>query len=491
MVRLVSGVLSSLFFILNAQADIYSASNALSRGDYATAVAEFTKLSEKGDARVQVHLGSMYHTGEGVEQNNSEAVRWYRMAADRGDATAQYNLGTLYRSGKGVEQNYSQAKRWFRQATDQGYAAAQNELVSLERSAAANVATRTIQAKPEILPIEETNQVVAQQTTESTTPVQIAKTEPAPEPVAANESIADIEEPAKKPLFSVEKKNRLTLDKSELDIVEPVTPAETEIEKQVTTQDELPGVEVPAEIADVAEPASVNTALGIHIPSNAESGSSGGLFSALGKFFSGGDKKTETTFSEHDIQTESDDVLIAKVEAPAPVIDEIELAQEVEIDLSQYSVSAGRRALRYSDYNEAVKQFKPLAENGDSEAQAHLGSLYYVGNGVKQNFNEAYNWYRKSADQDNMDAQYSIGNMYLLGEGVEQNNSDAAKWYALAADQGHDSAKHNLANLQKTQITEPQLEIETSTINNTQLVSLDSDITTASIEVAPISRTVN
>ncbi len=70
MTHLLSGALLSLLFIFNVHADIYSASNALSRGDCATAVAEFTKLSEKGDANAQVNLGYMYYVGEGLPQDS-------------------------------------------------------------------------------------------------------------------------------------------------------------------------------------------------------------------------------------------------------------------------------------------------------------------------------------------------------------------------------------------------------------------------------------
>ena len=49
----------------------------------------------------QNNLGAMYGTGRGVEQNDAEAVRWYRRAADQGHALAQNNLGVRYRDGRG------------------------------------------------------------------------------------------------------------------------------------------------------------------------------------------------------------------------------------------------------------------------------------------------------------------------------------------------------------------------------------------------------
>ncbi len=54
---------------------------------------EMRVLAEQGDAAAQVALGVRYFDGEGVPQDDAEAVRWYRLAADQGDAFAQFTLG--------------------------------------------------------------------------------------------------------------------------------------------------------------------------------------------------------------------------------------------------------------------------------------------------------------------------------------------------------------------------------------------------------------
>ena len=55
----------------------------------------------------------MYLDGDGVPQNDAEAVRWYRLAADQGHADAQYNLGVRYANGRGVPQDDVQAHMWY------------------------------------------------------------------------------------------------------------------------------------------------------------------------------------------------------------------------------------------------------------------------------------------------------------------------------------------------------------------------------------------
>lgn len=73
MTRFLSIALLSIYTFAS-QADIYSANDALSRGDYEIAVKEFTKLAGNGDANAQANLGYMYYAGEGVAQSFENAV---------------------------------------------------------------------------------------------------------------------------------------------------------------------------------------------------------------------------------------------------------------------------------------------------------------------------------------------------------------------------------------------------------------------------------
>ncbi len=66
--------------------------------------------------------------GQGVEQNLTEAAKWFRNAAERGLAEAQHSLAVAYSYGKGVPQNDVQAVKWFAEAAAQGYPRAQYSL---------------------------------------------------------------------------------------------------------------------------------------------------------------------------------------------------------------------------------------------------------------------------------------------------------------------------------------------------------------------------
>ena len=61
-------------------------------GDCKTALQEWRPLAEQGNAAAQFNLGQMYFEGEGVPQDDDEALKWYRLAAEQGIAAAQSNL---------------------------------------------------------------------------------------------------------------------------------------------------------------------------------------------------------------------------------------------------------------------------------------------------------------------------------------------------------------------------------------------------------------
>ena len=104
---------------------------AYDRGDYATALKEFTPLAESGVPTAQAALGAMYMDGLGVPRNIPEALRWLGLAADQGMAAAQLRLGTLYLLGDGVAPDSVKASQWFKAAADKGMAKAQVTLAAM------------------------------------------------------------------------------------------------------------------------------------------------------------------------------------------------------------------------------------------------------------------------------------------------------------------------------------------------------------------------
>jgi hypothetical protein len=96
------------------------------------------------------------------------------------------------------------------------------------------------------------------------------------------------------------------------------------------------------------------------------------------------------------------------------------------------------------DFAKAKTWFKKAGNQGYAKAQFALWSLYDYGWGVKQNFAKAKAWFEKAANQGHAEEQYNLGVMYKEGQGVKQDIAKAKSWFTKAAYQGHAKARNNL-----------------------------------------------
>ena len=108
------------------------------------------------------------------------------------------------------------------------------------------------------------------------------------------------------------------------------------------------------------------------------------------------------------------------------------------------------------DYATELRLLRPLAEQGDADAQLSLGDMYGDGNGVPQDFTQATQWYRKAAEQGNVNAQFDLGILYGGPQGAPHSNVQSAQWFRKAAEQGLALAQFNLAMAYSTGIGVPK-----------------------------------
>lgn len=97
-----------------------------------------------------------------------------------------------------------------------------------------------------------------------------------------------------------------------------------------------------------------------------------------------------------------------------------------------------------SDYATAMRLLRPLADQGDPQAQDLVGFMYWSGQGGPQNYAEAVKWYRKAAEQGLPNAQFNLGVTYDKGQGVPQDSAEAIKWYRKAAERGEPAAQFSV-----------------------------------------------
>jgi hypothetical protein len=101
-------------------------------------------------------------------------------------------------------------------------------------------------------------------------------------------------------------------------------------------------------------------------------------------------------------------------------------------------------AMGAGDHSRALLLLRPLARDGNADAQYLLGSLLSGGgNGVAQDGGEAVKWLARAAEQGHHQAANTLGMMYVSGLGVKMDEAKAKEWFALSAKIAEASNKSN------------------------------------------------
>ncbi len=104
----------------------------------------------------------------------------------------------------------------------------------------------------------------------------------------------------------------------------------------------------------------------------------------------------------------------------------------------------GWAAYENKDYSSALKHWKPLAEEGNPDAQYLVGIMFSNGLGVPVDFEKAGKWFLKSATQGDVGAQYLTGVFLASGKGFSKDLNRASHWFKEAARQGYPDAQSRL-----------------------------------------------
>ena len=100
------------------------------------------------------------------------------------------------------------------------------------------------------------------------------------------------------------------------------------------------------------------------------------------------------------------------------------------------NVKVGIEAWQQADYAKAVAIWRPLAEQGDADAQFNLGQAYRLGRGVNISLAAAQTWFERAANKGHLDAQTNLG-LLLFDNG---DRTDAMRWLKSAAERGEPRA---------------------------------------------------
>jgi TPR repeat protein len=112
--------------------------------------------------------------------------------------------------------------------------------------------------------------------------------------------------------------------------------------------------------------------------------------------------------------------------------------------------ATGLRLFDRGEPGDAIVYWKPLAEEGDCDAQYRYGTLFYLGEGVPRDYDSAREWWSKAAQQGQYRAQMILGTVYGRGSlttggflrsltvdcrrgcGVPRDPQQAYEWLRLA-----------------------------------------------------------
>lgn len=91
-----------------------------------------------------------------------------------------------------------------------------------------------------------------------------------------------------------------------------------------------------------------------------------------------------------------------------------------------------------------IEHIKRDAAKGVVYAQYMLGTMYFTGKGLSQNYDKAIEWYTRAAEQGDVTAQTALYSIYRKGTGVKPDQRKAAEWVTKAAQAGHLQCQSNL-----------------------------------------------
>ncbi len=99
------------------------------------------------------------------------------------------------------------------------------------------------------------------------------------------------------------------------------------------------------------------------------------------------------------------------------------------------------------EYDKAFSLFKPLAEEGDPEAQNYLGMIYYLGLHGHRDAVKAESWFEKAAKQKHASAQLNFGMMIENNATKPLDFVTSYMWYFAAGENGNKKAEKRIQHL--------------------------------------------
>ena len=125
-----------------------------------------------------------------------------------------------------------------------------------------------------------------------------------------------------------------------------------------------------------------------------------------------------------------DPALLARANAGDPAA-QVAVADEY----AQAAATEHDKMRMTDDYQQEFKWYRKAAEQNYIGGEMGLAALYRDGGdkSIPRDMEQAAAWYRKAADQGDPTAQATLGLLYSMGQGVSHDDVEAYFWLDLAA----------------------------------------------------------
>jgi len=107
---------------------VVAARDAFGRGDYRSALRDWTAAANQGNGAAMYNLGVMSLTGKGAAKDPAAAARWFKASADAGHSGGMVNWALCRLNGFGTAKDEADGFRWLQQAANKGSATAMGML---------------------------------------------------------------------------------------------------------------------------------------------------------------------------------------------------------------------------------------------------------------------------------------------------------------------------------------------------------------------------
>ena len=413
-------------------ATLPSIHNAIKSGEYDWALKQLHPSTDKGNPKAKSLLASMYYIGQGVRQNYYKAFDLYQQAAKQGNVDAQYALGNMYLLGEGIEEDVFLASEWYRKAAKQGHQRASNNLKNLEK----------IPSK--ITSNQSTGKVAELEDNANQTMLKTEKDEFIIEYIYVAIANGEYDQALKQLHPPAEQGNAKaqTLLASMYYIGQGVRQnyqKAFELYQQAAEKGNVDAQYALGNMYLLGEGIQEDAGLASEWYRKAAEQGHEEAAKNLENIVKSNHEKADTEIGQIEQEADSKIVQIEQ-ETDAALLDN-QLKEQTKLEAIHIAIEKGEN-------EQAFTELSLLADQGDTDALTILASMYYIGQGVRQNYQKAFELYQQAAEKGNVDAQYALGNMYLLGEGTKEDIQLAKNWYMKASEQGHIVASKNLKKLE-------------------------------------------